>query len=166
MRDRLRRRGVALVAVFIDLAGIGRRQARETEHLPGSLVAIAAVDRIGEEPFDRGGEQRLEERLGAPADALGFAFLHGLQCGNTLGWRDAIDFLPVGLAGPRIRSGDAAGKELLWGRGELVAERGLAFLQRAAAVQLAAAAAGARQLTTDEGHDSTIGTRWRKFVGG
>src|SRR5258708_9540413 len=165
MRDRLRRRGVAIVAVFIDLAGISRRQAGETEHLPRSLVAIAAVDRIGEEPVDRGGEQRLEERLGAHADELGFAFFHGLQCGNTLGRREAIEFLPVGLARPRIGGGDAGSKELLWGQGELVALLGLAFLEGTAAVHLGATAPGARQLTVAEGHASAIGTPWRKLVG-
>src|SRR5438105_2272763 len=46
--DRLRRGRVTLAPVFIDQVRIGGRQAGEAEHLPGDLVAIAAIEGIGE----------------------------------------------------------------------------------------------------------------------
>src|SRR5262249_61050628 len=57
IRDRFRRRDVALVEISVDLVGIGGRQARKAEHLPGHLVAVAAVHRVGEEAFHHGGMQ-------------------------------------------------------------------------------------------------------------
>src|SRR4029450_11767326 len=47
--DRLRLDHDLLAAIFQRLVGIGRRKARIADHPPGDLVAIAAIDRIGEE---------------------------------------------------------------------------------------------------------------------
>src|SRR5438876_7204582 len=47
--DRLRLDEIALVAILIDAVGVERGQARIADHLPGRLVAVAAIDRIGEE---------------------------------------------------------------------------------------------------------------------
>src|SRR5262245_16964241 len=68
VRNRLRRLLVRLVAVLRDHVAIGRRQAGEADHLPRHLVAIAAIDRIGEEPLHVEGEQPLEELLAVEAD--------------------------------------------------------------------------------------------------
>src|SRR5262249_16077568 len=49
IRDRLRLDDVALVAILLDQVGIDRRQSGEAKHLPCDLVAVTAVDWIGEE---------------------------------------------------------------------------------------------------------------------
>src|SRR5579872_7104912 len=61
--DGLRRRIEAFVAIGLDLVGIERRETGKSDHLPGGLVAIAAIDRIGEEPLHGDVEQRIEELL-------------------------------------------------------------------------------------------------------
>src|SRR5262249_2931898 len=62
VRERARRRDVALVVIGIDLIGIGRRQAREAEHLPAGLVAVAAIHRVGEETLHDHAVHPVEER--------------------------------------------------------------------------------------------------------
>src|SRR5262249_35214014 len=64
IRDRLRLDDVALVAILLDQVGIDRWQPGKANHLPCDLVAVTAVDRIGEEALHRDLQQRLEEWLG------------------------------------------------------------------------------------------------------
>src|SRR3984893_10684409 len=79
VRDRPRRRDVALVAIGVDLVGIDRRQAGKTEHLPGDLVAVPAIHRIGEEAFHHDGEHPVEKTGGREMLELGLALLHLFQ---------------------------------------------------------------------------------------
>src|SRR6202011_2345769 len=101
--DRLRIRDIALVAEGIDLVGIGGGQAGEAEHLPADLVAIAAIDRIGEEASHGDAVQLREEGARIEILECGLAVLHRLQRGDAIGRREAIEVLAaIGLAAPRI----------------------------------------------------------------
>src|SRR5579862_5946526 len=77
--DRLGRQIDLLAAIFIDRVAIDRGEAGIADHLPPHLVAIAAIDRVGEKSFDGNAEQGFEEILGRNADELGLARLHRLQ---------------------------------------------------------------------------------------
>src|SRR5690349_20551864 len=48
-------------AVLVDVLRIDRRDAGKADQLPADLVAVAAVDRIGEEALDGVVEQQVEE---------------------------------------------------------------------------------------------------------
>src|SRR5215813_7180249 len=61
IRQRARRRDVALVEILFDHVLVGGRQAREAEHLPSRLVAVAAIHRVGEEAFHHHAVQAIEE---------------------------------------------------------------------------------------------------------
>src|SRR5438105_3038117 len=61
VRNGLRRLLVGLVAVLRDVVAVGRGQAREADHLPRDLVAVAPMNRVGEEALHVDGEQRLEQ---------------------------------------------------------------------------------------------------------
>src|SRR5262249_27993679 len=75
----LRLDDVALAAILLDQVGVGGRQAREANHLPGGLVAVAAVDRIREEALHGNAEQRLEELLAVEVGELGLSLLQDLE---------------------------------------------------------------------------------------
>src|SRR6476646_9654626 len=60
------RQGEAL-AVFADELSVVVSRAGEADHLPSCHVAIAAIDRIGEKPFDRVLQEDAEEGLPAHA---------------------------------------------------------------------------------------------------
>src|SRR5258708_20753703 len=74
--DRLRVRDIALVAEGIDLVGIGGGQAGEAEQLPADLVAVAAIDRIGEEAGHGDGVKLREEGARVEIVELGLAGPH------------------------------------------------------------------------------------------
>src|SRR5689334_3878853 len=57
-RDRQR---VVRHAVLLDVLRIDRGDAGKADQLPADLVAVAAIDRVGEETFDRVVEQQVEE---------------------------------------------------------------------------------------------------------
>src|SRR5262245_52970692 len=46
------RHGIFLAAVFLDVLVVHRERAGEAQQLPAGLVAVAAVDRVGEHPLD------------------------------------------------------------------------------------------------------------------
>src|SRR5947209_18565295 len=50
--------GDAVVRIHVQIGGIG---ARKADHPPPDHVPVAAIERVREKPFDRVGEQRLEE---------------------------------------------------------------------------------------------------------
>ena len=63
-----------------DVVAIVVARAGEAQHAPGYHVAIAAVDRVGEEPFHRIAQHQREERLGVDAvRQLDLARLHVLE---------------------------------------------------------------------------------------
>src|SRR5262249_20594022 len=79
VRERARRRDVALVEVAVDHVLVGGRQAREAEHLPARLVAVAAVHRVGEEPLHDHGVHAVEEGGGGEVLEFRLAVLHLLE---------------------------------------------------------------------------------------
>src|SRR5262245_4816542 len=79
VRDRLRLDHVALVAILIDQGGIDRRQAGIADHPPCGLVAVAAIDGIGEEALHGDLQQRPEELLAVEIGERGLARLEFLQ---------------------------------------------------------------------------------------
>src|SRR5262245_52002030 len=46
--------GVFLAAIFFDVLAMHRNHAREADHFPAGLVAVAAVDRVGEHALHHG----------------------------------------------------------------------------------------------------------------
>src|SRR5690348_3333059 len=69
---------VALV-VALDPVAVVVARAREAQHLPADHVAVAAIDRIGEEALARVGQYLLEQPLGAGAVELDRALLEAAQ---------------------------------------------------------------------------------------
>src|ERR1700676_1032855 len=110
VHDRLRRRRVALAVIFIDQVSVGGRQPGEAEHLPRNLVAVAAIEGIGEETLHGDGQQALEESPRAEIREFRFALLHCLERGNAIGRSEMIEILAVALARPCVRGGDPGGK--------------------------------------------------------
>src|SRR5438067_2414586 len=128
--DRLRLGDVALAAILLDRIGVGCRQAREAHHLPGNLVAVAAIDRIGKEAFHGDGEQRLEELLAVEIGELGLSAFQRLQRLLALCRVEPIEILAISLARPRTGGGDAGGEKLARRQRELIALLRLAFEER------------------------------------
>src|SRR5713101_7240706 len=112
IRDGLRLDDVASVAIFIDQGGIDRRQAGVADHLPRHLVAIAAIDRIGEEPLHGDFDQRLEELLAVEVVEARLARLQFLQRGFALLWRQPVEILAVVFARPCVGGDNPGGEEL------------------------------------------------------
>src|SRR5262245_22722227 len=54
--------GVFLAAILLDVLAMHRDHARKADQLPAGLVAVAAIDRVGEHAFDYGLVQRAPER--------------------------------------------------------------------------------------------------------
>src|SRR5215831_18527659 len=100
VRDRLRRHGVTLVAVLLDQVGVGRGQARKADHLPRHLVAVAAVDRIGEEALHGELEERIEKLLAVEVDQVGLAPFQQLEHLAALVERQAVEVFAPRFADP------------------------------------------------------------------
>src|SRR5215472_5429329 len=163
--DRLRVRDIAPATEGIDLVGIGGGQAGEAQHLPADLVAVAAIDRIGEEAGH--GDPMQLRKEGARREILefGLAFLHRLQRGDAVGGREAIEILAIGLARPGIGGGNAGGEELARRQRELIALLGFAFHEGPRTIHLCAAAPRTAELAVDEDGDTAIAARGRQLVG-
>ncbi len=112
VRDRLRLDVEFLAAIELGLRAVARRQPGIADHAPRYLVAVAAVDRIGEEAFHGRLVDRLEKRLRVEVGKFGLARLHGLERGVALRRRQPIEILAVGLAGPGIGGLDAGGEDI------------------------------------------------------
>src|SRR5579871_1283222 len=94
--------GKALAAIRVDLVGVDGGQTREAQHAPGGLVAIAAMNGIGEEPFHVDREKRSEELFGVQAVEFGRAFFHRGQRFVALLLLQPVEGLAVGFLAPRI----------------------------------------------------------------
>src|SRR5262245_45216953 len=93
--DRLRLGDVALAAVLIDQVGVGCRQAGKADHPPRRLVAVAAVDRVGEKALHGEGEQRLEKLLAVELGKFRLALFQRFQRLLALIRGEAIEILAV-----------------------------------------------------------------------
>src|SRR5687767_5925624 len=107
VRDGLRFGFIFLVEIGLDLFAVASRQTREADHLPCRLVAIAAIDRIGEKPLHRELEQLVEEHRALEARELGRARLQRLHRLHPLGLVQAVEVLVVGFPRPFVRGFDA-----------------------------------------------------------
>ena len=65
--------------MFADVVAIIVTRARKSDELPSRHVAVAAIDRIGEEAFHRVGQNSLEKVLAAAVLKLDLAGLKALQ---------------------------------------------------------------------------------------
>src|SRR5229473_3011568 len=164
VRNGLRRLLVGLVAVLRDDVAIGCRQTGEADHLPRHLVAVAPMDRIGEEALHVEPEQRLEELLAVEADELRLALLERLQRLLAFLRREPVEVLALGLLRPLVDRDDAGREELARRELELITVFRLCRTERPAAIHLRAAAPGARELSIDEGDDAALGAGWRQLV--
>src|SRR5262249_47157553 len=162
IRDRLRLDEIALVAILIDAVGIERRQARIADHLPGRLVAIAAIDRIGEENLHHQSEQRIEEFPAIENAEFGLAGFERLGRVLALLRAEPMEVLAMRFAHPVVGRCDADADELAWRQWQLIALLGLAFAERTCAVELGAAAEAAGKLEIDEHDHTAVGTRRRQ----
>src|ERR671922_190727 len=86
-------RHAAFVAILLDQVGIARRQSRETDHSPRGLVAITAVDRIGEEALHGDLQERLEELLAVEIGDCGAALFQCLKGRLALAGSEPVEVL-------------------------------------------------------------------------
>src|SRR5262245_34058023 len=157
--DRLRFGAVALMAVFLNEVGVKRRQARIADHFPAGLVAVAAVNRVGEEAFHYQVDERVEELAAVEVAELGLTRFERFKRIHALLRTELVEVLAVRLAGPRIGGSDAGGEILTRRERELIALLGFAFADRAVAVELGTAAPAAGELAVAEDHDAALGAR-------
>src|SRR4029077_2813139 len=163
--DRLRFGRVALVAILLDQFGIDRRQPREADHPPRGFVAVAAVDRIGEEALHGDLQKRFEERPAVEVLERSLTLLQRLERILALRGCEPVEVLAVDFAGPGVGSDDASGEELSRRERELIAVFRFRFAERPIAVHFGAAAPGAGELSIDESDNSAIRTGWSELVG-
>jgi hypothetical protein len=154
--DRLGIDEIALVAILIDAVGVERRQARIADHLPRRLVAIAAIDRIGEETLHHQVDERVEELPAVEVAELGLAGFDRLERVLALLRTEPMEVLAVHLAHPVIGCRDAGADELARRQWVLIAVLGFAFAERPRAVELGAAAEAAGKLAIDENDHAAV----------
>src|SRR4029077_12203600 len=113
VRDADRINGKFLVAILLDVIAMHRDRAREAEHPPARLVAVSAVDRIGEHPSHHG---LVDRRPEAPSrQAAVERHLAGGEPDHhllPLGLLEPVEGLAIGLAAIRIGGLDAGAVEL------------------------------------------------------
>src|SRR5262249_4523754 len=144
--DGFRLNAVSLVAIFIEQLGVDGRQTRIADQLPAGLVAIAAIDWIGEVSFHGDGEQRLEELLAVEIGKLGLAAFQFFQRSFSLFWREPIKILAKLFPRPLIDRENTRAEKLPRRERKLIAVLGFAFAERSAAIELRARTPGARKL--------------------
>jgi hypothetical protein len=123
-----------LATIFQRLRGVGCRQAGISDHPPRDLVAVAAVNRIGEEAFHGGLIQRLKERFRIEVREIGLASLNAFQGGFALGGRKEIEVPAIRLARPGVRGLDAGGEIFARYQRQLIPLLGFAFNERTGAI--------------------------------
>src|SRR5262249_37552773 len=133
--------------------------------LPGHLVAIAAVDRIGKEALHRDRQQRFEELLAVELDEGGLAGIELLERCFALLRCEPIELLAIGSARPFVGGGDTGREELARRERQLIALLRLPLSERSAAIHLGAAAPGAGKLPVDERDDAALARRRRELIG-
>src|SRR5712691_7903516 len=105
--------GERLVFEFLDVLAMHRDRARKADQPPAGLVAVAAMDRVGEHAFDHGLiDHGPELARGKPAVEIDAAGREPLQHLLALGFGELIEALAVGLAAVRVGGGDAGAIEL------------------------------------------------------
>src|SRR6266545_3805822 len=142
--------GERLVLEFLDVLTVHRDRAREADQPPAGLVAVAAMDRVGEHALHHGLINHGPELACRQAAVKGDAAARKRdQYLLTLGFGELIEALAVGLAAMRVGGGDAGAIELRRGQRQLVALAWRALLPRALHIKAAAIAPGARERAVD-----------------
>ncbi len=156
-----------LVAILCDVLAVDRDHAREADHLPACLVAVAAVDRVGEHALhhgliDRGPEHPRRQ----PALEGELAGRQPHQHLLALLLIEPVERLAVGLAAMGIGGRDAGAIELRRRERQLVALARHAGLPWSLHVEAIALAPGARKRAVDIDVDAEVGALRRELIGG
>src|SRR6516165_7091431 len=141
--------GEGLVAIFLDVLAMHRDHPGETDQPPAHFVAVAAIDRSREHPFD---------------DAL----IHGGA--EHADGKPSVEPLAVGLAAMGIGRCDAGAIELRGRERQLVALARHAHLPRPLHIEPLALAPGACERAVDVDVDADLGAfgcelvRWHHVI--
>src|SRR5215467_8534460 len=105
--------GEELVAILLDMLAMHRDRAREAEHAPTRLVAVAPIDRVGEHALHHGLVQRAPERAGRQSAVEGeLARRERDQHRLALRLVDTVEGLAIGLGAMRVGRRDPGAIEL------------------------------------------------------
>src|SRR3954465_5824392 len=95
------------VIVLLHVLGVVGHDAREAKHLPGNLVLVAAVDRVGEHALHHVLVEHSEkDTSGQPPIQCDLAGLQVLEKGFLLLRAATLEALSEGLAAIRVRARD------------------------------------------------------------
>src|SRR5215469_4089448 len=167
VRDAERIGGERLVEILCDILAIDLDHAREADELPARLVAIAAVDRVGEHPLhhgliDRGPEHPRRQ----PALEAHLAGGKANQDLLALLLVQTIERLAVGLGAIGIGRRNAGPIELRRRERKLIALARYPRLPRPLRIEPIALAPGAGERAIDIDVDAHIGALGRELIGG
>src|SRR5438105_7671481 len=160
------RRCVVGHAVLLDVRGVDGRDAREADQLPAGLVAVAAIDRIGEEALQRVREQHVEEELRAHRLQLDLAAVQAAQHFILLRCGERAEAVAILFRAMGIHLPDADAVYLLWREGGLIALLRRALGPRALAIHLRHRPPAAEELAVDEIGDAGLLCAGAELVGG
>src|SRR5438105_3363843 len=165
VEDRHRQR-VVWHAVLLDVLRIDGRYAREAHQLPADLLAVAAVDRIGEEAFDGVVEKQAEEKSRRHRLERKLALFERMQHLVLLRGGELVEGFAVLLRARRIDVGNRGAVGLLRRERRLIALLRRAFGVRSLAVHLRHRAPAAEELLVDEIGDARLLRPGAEFIGG
>src|SRR5262249_6693048 len=158
--------GERLVFEFLDVLAMHRDRAREADQPPAGLVAVAAMDRVGEHALHHGlinhGPELARRQATVEVDAA------ARECDQhllALCFAELVEALVVGLAAMRIGGGDAGAIELRGRQRQLITLARHATLPWALHVEAIAIAPGARERAVDIDVDADVGALRAQFVG-
>src|SRR6185369_4170240 len=143
--------GERLVLEFLDVLTMHRDRAREADQPPAGLVAVAAMDRVGEHALHHALINHCPELARRqPAVEVDAAARKCDQHLLTLRFGELVEALvAVGLAAVRVGGGNAGAIELRGRQRQLIALARLALLPRALHIEAVAVAPGASERAVD-----------------
>src|SRR5262249_3752288 len=159
--------GEFLVAILHDVLPVHRDRAGKADQPPARLVAVAAIDRVGEHALhhglvDGGPERARRQPVVEGHLAGGQAHQHLL----ALLVVEAIERLAVGLAAMRVGCRDAGAVKLRGSERQLVALTRSAALPRPLQVEAVALAPAAGERAVDIDVDADVGALGGELIGG
>ncbi len=159
--------GKLLAAILLDIVVVHRERAGKADQAPAGLVAVAAVDRVGEHAFHDGLVERGPEHAHRQA-VVELDLAGGKSDQHLLALRlvEPVEQLAVGLAAVRVGRRDAGAIELRRRERELIALARRAQLPRPLHIEALALAPGARERAVDVDVDADLGALGRQVVGG
>src|SRR5215467_6977480 len=136
-----------------------------TDHLPGGLVLIAAINGIAEHAFYGRLVGDVEELLTRDVFELKHPFVQILEHALLVGGSQAVEFFPVFVLAVLIHGGDAGTEELCRSQRKLVALAGRALRPRSLLIEPVAFAPCAGKLAINKGCEAEVGAGWSQFIG-